>query len=162
MKLRIQKITSLNLPAPSHATPGAAGLDLRAALHSTSFEASKNVTPASDPSGLCSLVIPPGARVLIPTGYAFEISDGYEGQIRSRSGLAKRGLVAALGTIDSDFRGELIVLLKNEGDRSLLVKRGDRIAQLIVAPVARCEIEVVASLSETTRGSGGFGSTGVN
>src|SRR6478672_9438622 len=93
------------------------------------------------------------------TGVAIEIPEGYEAQIRPRSSLSGRGLYAALGTIDADYRGELLVCLQSlKGYHSLWV--GDRIAQLVIAPVARCQIEVVETLSETERGAGGFGSTG--
>lgn len=134
------------LPLPAYATDGASGLDLRAAVRSP-------------------LVLEPGERALVPTGLELEIPPGYEGQVRARSGLAVRhgiGLPNAPGTIDSDYRGELKVLLINWGERAFRVERGDRIAQLVIAPVARARLERVASLAPTGRGSGGFGHSGRN
>lgn len=130
------------LPIP--ATPGSAGVDLAAAV--------------DDP-----VVIASGDRVLIPTGFAFAIPEGFEGQIRPRSGLALRhGLVLpnSPGTIDSDYRGEVSVILMNLGREDFVVRRGDRIAQMVVAPVAQADWEEVSQLDETQRGSGGFGHTG--
>ncbi len=111
-----------------------------------------------------SLVIPPGARELVPTGLFFEIPEGYEIQVRSRSGLALKNGVIVLnspGTIDSDYRGELKVILANFGAESFTVKNGDRIAQIILAQVSFANFVSSLSISETERGSGGFGSTGV-
>ena len=130
--------------APRYMSEGAAGLDLASA--------------APEP-----IVIAPGARAAVPTGLAFEIPPGYEGQVRGRSGLARKhgvGLPNAPGTIDSDYRGEVTVLLINWGSEPFTVNPGDRIAQLVIAPVAIAELEEAADLSETTRGSGGFGHTG--
>jgi dUTP pyrophosphatase len=123
---------------------GAAGLDLAAALDAT-------------------LVLAPGARALVPTGLAVAIPPGFEGQVRPRSGLAARHGVTCLntpGTIDADYRGELKVILINHGAEPFELTHGLRIAQLVVAPVARVEIDEVAALPDTTRGGGGFGSTG--
>ena len=134
------------LALPSYETAGAAGMDLRAAV------------PDDRP-----LILPPGKRALVPTGLVLEIPDGFEGQIRPRSGLAlKRGVTClnTPGTIDSDYRGEVKVLLVNLGDDDFEVTRGMRIAQIVFAAVARAGVEE-RSLSDTTgRGSGGFGSTG--
>lgn len=133
------------LPLPAYASAGAAGLDLLAAL--------------SEP-----LHIEVGGRVQVPTGLCVALPEGYEGQIRPRSGLAFRsGLTIpnAPGTIDSDYRGELLVLLANAGSEPFVIERGDRIAQLVVAPVARVEWQPASSLAETDRGEGGFGHTGV-
>ncbi len=130
------------LPLPAYHTAGAAGADLRSDV---------------------DVVIAPGERVPVPTGLAIEIPEGYEGQVRARSGLALRaglGLPNAPGTIDSDYRGELSVLLVNWGRDPVALKRGDRIAQLVVAPVARAEFELVDGLSESARGDGGYGHTG--
>jgi len=105
----------------------------------------------------------PGAVVSVPTGIRLEIPPGYEGQIRARSGLAARhaiGIPNAPGTIDADYRGEVRVLLVNFGDRAFVVRRGDRIAQLVFAPVVRATLEVAPELTETVRGEGGFGHTG--
>lgn len=132
------------LPLPRYETDGAAGLDLRAAV--------------SEP-----LTIAPGARALVPTGLRLAIPRGYEGQVRARSGLAMRhgiGLPNAPGTIDSDYRGELCVLLVNWGAEAFVVERGLRIAQLVIAPVVRATLEAVLELSPTERDAGGFGHTG--
>jgi len=134
------------LPLPAYATEGSAGLDLRAAVEEP-------------------LVIEPGARVLVPTGLRVAIPPGYEGQVRARSGIALRhgvGLPNAPGTIDSDYRGELKVLLANWGREPFTVRRGDRVAQLVVAPVARADVAVVEALDETARRDGGFGHTGID
>ena len=130
------------LDLPRYETPGAAGLDLR----------------ADEPFSLA-----PGERRLVPTGLSVELPPGTEGQVRPRSGLAARhgiGMVNAPGTIDADYRGEIGVLLVNHGRDPVAFSRGDRIAQLVVAPVLRAEIELAEELSETKRGGGGFGSTG--
>lgn len=130
------------LPLPSYATEGSAGLDLRADVPVT---------------------LAPGERALVPTGLALAIPDGYEGQVRPRSGLALREGLTCLnspGTVDSDFRGELGVILANLGQRAVSLNRGDRIAQLVIAPVERAELEESAVLPATRRGEGGFGHTG--
>ena len=135
------------LALPSYETAGAAGMDLRAAV------------PDDRP-----LVILPGRRALVPTGLILEIPDGLEGQVRPRSGLAFKHGITCLntpGTIDSDYRGEVKVILANLGDEYFEVKRGDRIAQLVPAQVQRAVLAEVDELDETRRGSGGFGSTGV-
>jgi len=132
------------LDLPAHATPGAAGLDLRAAL--------------AEP-----LAIPPGGRALVPTGLAVAIPDGWEGQVRPRSGLAVRhgvGLLNAPGTVDADYRGEVRVVLVNLGEETFRVERGMRIAQLVLCPVGRATLVPVDTLPPTGRGAGGFGSTG--
>jgi dUTP pyrophosphatase len=134
------------LPLPSYHSKEAAGLDVVAAV------------PESAP-----VAIPPRARALIPTGFALELPRGYEAQARPRSGLAlKHGitLLNSPGTIDADYRGELMVILVNHGDEPFLVRRGERIAQLVVAPVSHAEIVVAEELAGTLRGPGGFGSTG--
>jgi dUTP pyrophosphatase len=133
------------LPVPSRATAGAAGLDLIAAL--------------DEPIELA-----PNARALIPTGLALAIPAGFEGQVRPRSGLAwKHGVtvVNAPGTIDSDYRGEVKVQLINLGHEPVTLQRGDRIAQLVVAPVTLTRLQATQTLDETARGAGGFGSTGM-
>lgn len=134
------------LPLPRAQTDGAAGMDLVAAL------------PADAP-----VTLAPRARAAIPTGLELAIPPGYEGQVRPRSGLAmKHGLTVANapGTIDSDYRGEIKVLLINLGDTPVLIARGERIAQLVIAPVTVADLITVDKLDETTRGIGGFGSTG--
>lgn len=131
------------LPLPRYETAHAAGLDLRADEGFT---------------------LAPGARRLVPTGLALAIPPGYEGQVRPRSGLAVRhgiALVNAPGTIDADYRGEVKVALVNLGGDAVVFERGDRIAQLVIAPVIQAELELVDALPETERGEGGFGSTGV-
>ena len=132
------------LDLPAYATEGAAGCDLRAAVER-------------------EIVLAPGARTLIPTGIAVAIPPGYEGQVRMRSGLAlKQGLALlnAPGTIDSDYRGEIRVILVNLGSEPATLTRGERIAQLVFAPVARARFERVAELPASERRDGGFGSTG--
>src|SRR5918994_6099636 len=134
------------LQLPAYESAGAAGMDLRAAV------------PEDRP-----LLILPGRRVLAPTGLVFEIPDGYEGQIRPRSGLAfKHGITClnAPGTIDSDYRGEIMVLLINHGDEAFAVTRGMRIAQIVFAPVTRLATQERGLAGATERGAGGFGSTG--
>ena len=135
-----------DLPLPSYQSALAAGLDLLAAV------------PAVSP-----VTLAPGARALVPTGIAIALPAGYEAQVRPRSGLAARhGLTVlnAPGTIDADYRGEIQVLLANLGGESVSITRGMRIAQLVIAPVSHAQLREVASLDETPRGSGGFGSTG--
>jgi dUTP pyrophosphatase len=135
-----------DLPLPTYQSAHAAGLDLLAAV------------PTETP-----LMIAPRARALVPTGIAIALPDGYEAQVRPRSGLAARNGLTVLnapGTIDADYRGEVQVLLINLGDESVAITRGMRIAQLVVAPVVRGRLLEVAVLDETARGSGGFGSTG--
>ncbi|MBI1193888.1 MAG: dUTP diphosphatase [Bacteroidetes bacterium] len=132
-------------PLPAYETPGAAGMDLRAALQEP-------------------LVLAPGARAQVPTGLFIELPQGYEAQVRGRSGLAARhgiGLVNAPGTIDSDYRGEIGVLLINWGQEPVTLQPGDRIAQLVIAPVAQAEWQQVEALNNSQRGAGGFGHTGV-
>lgn len=132
------------LPLPSYATPGAAGLDLLADVE----------TP---------VVLAPAARVLVPTGLAIEIPPGFEAQLRPRSGLALRHgitLPNSPGTIDSDYRGEVQVILANLGSEPFTIQRGDRIAQMVIAPVAHVVLVETTALSESQRGAGGFGHTG--
>lgn len=134
------------VPAPAYASDGAAGLDLRAAV------------PDQAP-----LVLVPGARALVPTGFALALPADHEAQVRPRSGLALKAGVTCLnspGTIDCDYRGEVGVILVNHGSEPFTVSRGDRIAQLVVAPVSRAVWDEVERLDDTARGAGGFGSTG--
>ena len=141
---RLRPEADSDLPLPRYMTPEAAGTDVVAAVEET-------------------VELEPGARALIPTGLALEIPAGFEVQVRPRSGLAYKHGVTVLnapGTIDSDYRGEIGVILINHGDISFDVKRGERIAQLVVAPVVQGTFELVESLSETERGAGGFGHTG--
>lgn len=139
------------VPLPGYATAGAAGADLRA-----------NLRPGDREAGL---MLTPGARVLVPTGLRLAIPEGIEVQIRPRSGLAlKHGvtLVNTPGTIDSDYRGPLGVILVNLGEAAFVVDHGARIAQAVVAPVLRAAFDPAEALGETARGAGGFGSTGVD
>jgi len=135
-----------DLPLPAYETAHAAGMDLRAAV------------PADEP-----LTLRPGDRHAVPTGLAMAIPPGFEGQVRPRSGLALRHGVTCLnspGTVDADYRGEVKVILINHGPEAFVVRRGDRIAQLLISPVAQASWREVESLDETARGAGGFGSTG--
>lgn len=134
------------LPLPAYASSGSAGLDLRAAVD-------------------IDQVVAPGQRLQVPTGLVLEIPHGWEGQVRPRSGLALRHGVTLLntpGTIDSDYRGEIRVILVNLGEEDFVVARGDRIAQLILAQVCQVVVLEADSLASTERGEGGFGSTGVD
>jgi dUTP pyrophosphatase len=145
--LRIQRLAHANsLPLPAYETAGAAGMDLRAAV------------PEDAP-----LTLPHGVRLAVPTGMIFEIPAGFEGQVRPRSGLALSHGITCLnspGTVDSDYRGEVKVILANLGAEPFTVTRGMRIAQLVIAPVARAEIVEVSETAASARGAGGFGSTG--
>jgi dUTP pyrophosphatase len=134
----------VDLPLPAYETAGAAAMDLRAAI-------SEDVT------------LLPGQRKIVPTGFCFALPEGFEAQVRGRSGLAAKhgvGLVNGVGTIDSDFRGEIGVILINHGQEAFHIRRGDRIAQLVIAPVSRAAWLPVSVLSTTDRGAGGYGSTG--
>lgn len=136
-----------DLPLPAYATEGAAGLDLCAAILEDA-----------------PVTLPPGGRALITTGLRIALPPGYEAQIRPRSGLAIKhgiGLVNSPGTIDSDYRGIVQVILINWGDTPFTIRRGDRIAQMVVAPVTRVSLLERTDLSPTDRGEGGFGSTGI-
>ena len=145
ISLYIKKLKNgADLPLPEYHSEHASGMDLMAAVDG-------------------DVVIAPGARALVPTGIAIELPHGYEAQVRPRSGLAlKHGisLVNTPGTIDADYRGEVGVILINLGQEPFTVRRGDRIAQMVVTPVSRAEIHEVAELSSTVREDGGFGHTG--
>ncbi|MCI5077705.1 dUTP diphosphatase [Oricola sp.] len=137
-----------DIPLPDYETAAAAGMDLRAAV------------PADAP-----MTLPPGARALVPTGFVFEIPAGHEGQVRPRSGLAFKHGVTCLntpGTIDADYRGEVQVLLINHGTEPFEITRNMRVAQMVIAPVTRVAVAEGELASETTRGAGGFGSTGTH
>ncbi len=134
------------LPLPSYQSTHAAGLDLLAAVAENA-----------------PLVLAPGKHALVPTGLAIALPEGFEAQVRPRSGLAAKHGVTVLnspGTIDADYRGEIQVILINHGAEPFTIKRGERIAQMVIAPVVQAELVAVAMLSDTDRGSGGFGSTG--
>ena len=145
LRVRIARLRGAqDLPLPARATRGAAGFDLHAAVEA-------------------AVVVAPRQRTLIPTGFAIAVPEGYEAQVRPRSGLAlEHGIVLpnAPGTIDSDYRGEVKVIVCNTGEKAFTIERGDRIAQLVIAPVVRAEWEEVASLDPTERGEGGFGHSG--
>ena len=146
VKVQIKRLPhNQGLPLPRYMSKHAAGMDLYAAVES-------------------QLTIPSGEWKLVPTGIAIALPDGYEAQVRPRSGLALKQGVSVLntpGTIDADYRGEVGVILMNHSRNDLLIKRGDRIAQMIINEVVRIELSEVAELSETDRGAGGFGHTGV-
>jgi len=144
VEIRAIRVGTCETPLPAYQSAEAAGLDLPAAVRE-------------------DLVIAPGKRALVGTGWSFAIPRGFEGQVRPRSGLALRDGVTVLntpGTVDSDYRGEIKVVLANFGDADFVVRLGDRIAQLVIAPVARATLAVVESLDATARGDGGYGSTG--
>jgi dUTP pyrophosphatase len=144
LKLKIMRVRKNSIPLPSYQTAHAAGIDLMADLEAR-------------------IEMAPGERRAVGTGIAIEIPEGYEGQVRPRSGRAIKeglGMVNSPGTIDSDYRGEVQVLLINLGQQPITIEPGDRIAQLVIAPVVRAEIIEVDSLTDTPRGSGGFGHTG--
>jgi len=135
------------LDLPGYESKGAAGMDLRAAVDDAA-----------------PLTLLPGKRALVPTGFIFEIPEGFEGQVRPRSGLAFKNGITCLntpGTIDSDYRGEVKVLLINLGEEPFEITRGMRIAQMVIAPVTQARVAEITEASETVRGAGGFGSTGV-
>jgi dUTP pyrophosphatase len=143
--VRIQRLPhAADLPLPAYATAGSAGVDLSAAVET-------------------EVILPPAGRALIPTGFAIALPEGFEAQVRPRSGLAVKHGISVLntpGTIDADYRGEVMVCLVNLGERPFTVRRGERIAQMVVAPVSRVQWNEAASLDATARDSGGFGSTG--
>jgi len=145
VRIDIERLANAEgIPLPSRATAGSAGYDLCAAVER-------------------EMVVAPGERVLVPTGFRFAIPPGYEGQIRPRSGLAlTHGILVpnAPGTIDSDYRGELRVILLNSGTEPWSIRRGDRIAQLVIAPVSNAEFRECAELESTDRGERGFGHSG--
>lgn len=146
IKMQILRHKSASdLPLPKYATEGSSGMDLYAHVQEP-------------------LTLTPGTRKLIPTGISISIPMGFEAQIRPRSGLAiKNGIIVlnTPGTVDSDYRGEIMVILCNLGDTDFVIERGMRIAQMIIAPITHADIIEVESLDETARGSGGFGSTGL-
>jgi dUTP pyrophosphatase len=147
VRVRVVRLShGIGLPLPSYQSKGAAGLDLIAAVETQH-----------------PLTLAPGARALVPTGLTLELPEGFEAQVRPRSGLALNYGIAVLnspGTIDSDYRGEVGVILANLGHAPFEIRRGERIAQLVVLPVASAELIEVAGVSATERGEGGFGSTG--
>lgn len=144
LELEVKRVGPVDVPLPSYQSDGAAGLDLHAALQARQ-------------------TLEPGDRMLVPTGFAVALPEGHEGQVRPRSGLALHHGVTVLnspGTVDEDYRGEIGVVLINHGTTPFPIEPGMRIAQLVVAPVARVEPKLVEELPETERGEGGYGSTG--
>jgi len=142
-KIQIKKLSNSVL-IPKYETPGSSGMDITAHINE-------------------SIVINPGEKALVPTGFSLAIPKGHEVQIRPRSGLAAKKSITVLntpGTIDADYRGEIKVILINLGKDKFIVENGERIAQIVVCPIAQVQLEEVKELSETDRGSGGFGSTG--
>ena len=142
--IKIMRLRKHHLPVPAYQSEHAAGMDLMADIEA-------------------EFTLDPMSRVAIPTGFALDIPEGFEGQVRPRSGLAfKEGItvINAPGTIDADYRGEIKVLLVNLGNEPVLLHPGDRVAQLVISPVVRASVEEVDSLEDTTRGDGGFGHTG--
>ena len=146
VKVQIERLAHCgDLPLPGYATAGSAGLDLAAAIKA-------------------DMVLAPGQRALVPTGFAIALPEGFEAQIRPRSGLAVHNGISVLnapGTVDSDYRGEIMVSLINLGDAPFTISRGERIAQMIVAPVSRVDWLTDECLPSTARDGGGFGSTGI-
>jgi dUTP pyrophosphatase len=148
VKVKIKRIRpqeDSDLPSPRYMTEKSSGMDLFAAVNEEIF-------------------LNPGQRRLIPTGIAVSVPEGYEAQVRPRSGLALRDgitLANTPGTIDADYRGEIGVILINHGEKPFQVERGDRVAQMVIVPVARAELEWVEDLDETPRSGGGFGHTGI-
>ena len=142
-KIQIKRL-STSVSIPKYETPGSSGLDVAAYIEN-------------------NIIIYPGEKALVPTGFSISIPIGYEVQIRPRSGLAAKKSITVLntpGTIDADYRGEVKVILINLGKEKFIVENGDRIAQMVVCPVIQADFEEVKELSNTERGSGGFGSTG--
>ncbi len=146
MKIAITRLsaTTNDVPLPAYATEGSAGMDIRAAVDA-------------------DMTVAPGETVLVPTGFAMAVPPGYEAQVRPRSGLAIKhgiGVLNSPGTIDSDYRGEVRIILSNFGKEPFVIRRGERIAQMVIAPFVRAEWEEQGSLEDTQRGAGGFGHTG--
>ena len=144
-KVNVKCVASKGAVIPEYKTVGAAGADLYALVDSP-------------------ITLAPGKTAMVPTGLFFEIPEGYEIQVRPRSGLAAKNGVTVLntpGTIDSDYRGEIKIILINLGDKDFVINSGDRVAQMVIAPLIQASFSIVNELSDTTRGSGGFGSTGV-
>ncbi|MCT4640873.1 MAG: dUTP diphosphatase [Bacteriovoracaceae bacterium] len=148
--IKIKKLEHFdeNLAIPAYETKDAAGADIRACFENKD-----------------TFIINPGKRVLIPTGLSFEIEPGYEVQVRPRSGLSLKTnllVVNSPGTIDADYRGEVKIIMGNFGDDDIVINHGDRIAQIVLAPIVQANFELTDNLSSTQRGEGGFGSTGVS
>jgi dUTP pyrophosphatase len=143
--MKVKIINKSDNPMPTYKTEGSAGMDIRANL----------------PNAEISVYVLPNSTLKIPTGISIELPDGYEAQIRPRSGLSAKGIDVKLGTIDSDYRGEISVILHNTTDTPFKIMKGDRIAQMVIAKYEKIEWEQVETLSDTERGIGGFGHTGI-
>ena len=148
IQVRIVRLreTDADIPLPQYATAGSAGMDICAAVNE-------------------DIILAPGETLLVPTGFAVELPLGYEAQIRPRSGLAIKhqiGILNSPGTIDSDYRGEVKIILTNFGKAPFVIKRGDRIAQMVVSSYSRVEWQEVSELQQSSRGSGGFGHSGIS
>jgi dUTP pyrophosphatase len=143
--MKVKIINKSDNPMPTYKTEGSAGMDIRANL----------------PNAEISVYVLPNSTLKIPTGISIELPDGYEAQIRPRSGLSAKGIDVKLGTIDSDYRGEISVILHNTTDTPFKITKGDRIAQMVIARYEKIEWEQVETLSDTERGIGGFGHTGI-
>jgi dUTP pyrophosphatase len=146
MKISITRLSAAtkDVPLPAYATDGSAGMDVRASVET-------------------DMTVAPGETVLVPTGFAMAVPPGHEAQVRPRSGLAIKhgiGVLNSPGTIDSDYRGEVRIILSNFGKEPFVIRRGERIAQMVIAPFVRAEWDEQDSLEETQRGAGGFGHTG--
>ena len=143
IKIQIKKLSD-SVTIPKYETPGSSGMDIAAHIAN-------------------NIIINPGEKALVSTGFSISIPEGYEVQIRPRSGLAAKKNITVLntpGTIDADYRGEIKVILINLGNEKFIIENGDRIAQMVICPVVQADLEEVKELSDTKRGSGGFGSTG--
>ncbi len=158
LQVRCKRMGDVAVEMPRYARDGDAGMDLRAA-----------VREEDNPAGCCwiirhsvrYLLVDDGARALVPVGWAFEIPPGYEGQVRPRSSMTKAGIYCAFGTIDSGYRGEVKVHIENRSGDDFLIRTGDRIAQIVFAPVASVLLQEADELEASERGDGGFGSTGI-
>lgn len=158
MKLKVKRVGDHALPLPKYETDGASGFDLRGLVSWHFWRYERH--PCGTTDGVDYVVLNHGDRISLPCGFAFEVPEGYELQVRPRSGLSSKGIVASLGTVDADYRGEVRVILTNHSGEDFTLHHGDRVAQGVVAPVVRCEVEESETLTETARGGNGFGSTG--
>lgn len=160
--VRVRRVSASDLPLPAYATAGAAGMDLRADFseYTPVWGQIIGTTGRSGDGPLRSITLRTDGRALIPCGFAFEIPDGYEGQVRGRSSLTKRGIYCPTGTIDCDYRGEVAVYIDNRSGEPFVIEHGARIAQMVIALAPRVTLEEVEELTTTERGMSGFGSTG--
>lgn len=159
MTLKVKRIGDHGLPLPKYETEGASGFDLRAFVN-YDFWKDEDVAGCGRIHSGDYVVLNHGDRISLPCGFAFEVPEGNELQVRPRSGLSSKGIVCAFGTVDSDYRGEVRVILTNQSDEPFTISNGDRVAQGVIAPVSRPPLVEVEELTPTTRGGNGFGSTG--